>query len=117
MDESDDDDDLMIDTSPDAPPPNLMPPSSTTLDPSLPAFAALSASQQVLDKKDEFRRVVIPSHRMTPLKKEWINIYTPLVEMAGLQVRMNVKRKCVEIKVSLSGEGRSLSSLVSASFC
>lgn len=103
MDESDDsdDDDLMIDTSPDAPPPNLMAPSSTTLDPSLPAFAALPASAQVLDKKDEFRRVIIPPHRMTPLKKEWINIYTPLVEMAGLQVRMNVKRKCVEIKVSL----------------
>jgi RNA-binding protein PNO1 len=100
MDASDsDDDDLMIDTTPDAPPPNLMPPSSTTLDPSLPAFAALPASAQVLDKKDEFRRVIIPPHRMTPLKKEWINIYTPLVEMAGLQVRMNVKRKCVEIKV------------------
>jgi len=38
------------------------------------------------------------------LKKEWINIYTPLVEMAGLQVRMNVKRKCVEIKVSWNEE-------------
>jgi RNA-binding protein PNO1 len=60
----------------------------------------------VLDRKDEFRRVAIPSHRLTPLKKEWINIYTPLVEMAGLQVRMNMKRKCVEIKVS-GGDRRS----------
>lgn len=100
--EFEDDDELMVDfdqpessssTS------HIMPPSSTQLDPSLPAFTALSASQQALDMKDEFRRVPIPPHRMTPLKKEWINIYTPLVEMAGLQVRMNVKRKCIEIKV------------------
>jgi RNA-binding protein PNO1 len=36
---------------------------------------------------------------MTPLKKEWVNVYGPLVEMMGLQVRMNVKRRCVELKV------------------
>ncbi|CED83920.1 pre-rrna-processing protein pno1 [Phaffia rhodozyma] len=69
-------------------------------DPSLPSFKPLPAHAQVISKKDEFRRIPIPGHRMTPLKKEWINIYTPLVEMAGLQVRMNVKRKSVEIKTS-----------------
>jgi len=37
---------------------------------------------------------------MTPLKKEWVNVYGPLVEMMGLQVRMNVKRRCVELKTS-----------------
>ncbi|KAI8989718.1 hypothetical protein BD414DRAFT_485008 [Trametes punicea] len=39
-------------------------------------------------------------HRMTPLKKEWVNIFSPLTEMLQLQVRMNVQRKCVEIRTS-----------------
>lgn len=36
---------------------------------------------------------------MSPLKRDWVNLYTPMVEMLGLQVRMNVKRRAVEIKV------------------
>jgi hypothetical protein len=50
--------------------------------------------------KEEERRVAVPAHRMAPLKKEWVNIYGPLVEMMGLKVRMNVKKRCVEMKVS-----------------
>jgi RNA-binding protein PNO1 len=61
-------------------------------------FAPLPASAQSAALKGEFRRVPIPPHRMTPLKREWVNLYTPLVEMLGLQVRMNVKRRAVEIK-------------------
>lgn len=62
-------------------------------------FAPLSATEQSSVLKNEFRRIPIPPHRMTPLKREWVNIYTPLVEMLGLQVRMNVPRRAVEIKV------------------
>lgn len=62
-------------------------------------FAPLPASAQVAVLKNEFRRIPIPPHRMTPLKREWVNLYTPLVEMLGLQVRMNVKRRAVELKV------------------
>lgn len=62
-------------------------------------FAPLSAAEQSSVLKNEFRRVPIPPHRMTPLKREWVNLYTPMVEMLGLQVRMNVKRRAVEIKV------------------
>lgn len=62
-------------------------------------FAPLSAAEQSSVIKGEFRRVPIPPHRMTPLKREWVNLYTPMVEMLGLQVRMNVKRRAVEIKV------------------
>lgn len=71
-----------------------------------PVFQPLSkaAAQSARDAADvtrgQLRKVPIPPHRMTPLKNEWPKIYTPLVEMAGLQVRMNVKRKTVEIKVS-----------------
>ncbi|BEJ13574.1 hypothetical protein CspHIS471_0307480 [Cutaneotrichosporon sp. HIS471] len=63
-------------------------------------FAPLSAKEQSTALKNEFRRVPIPPHRMTPLKREWVNIYTPLVEMLGLQVRMNVMRRAVELRSS-----------------
>jgi RNA-binding protein PNO1 len=77
-----------------------------SIDPTLkPNFKPLSkgAAQSAQDALDvtrgQLRKIPIPPHRMTPLKNEWPKIYTPLVEMAGLQVRMNVKRKTVEIKV------------------
>jgi len=66
----------------------------------VPAFAPLSASAQSSTAKGETRRIPIPPHRFGPLKNEWVNIYSPLTEILGLQVRMNVHRKCVEIRVS-----------------
>ncbi|EJT48021.1 chaperone [Trichosporon asahii var. asahii CBS 2479] len=48
-------------------------------------FAPLSAAEQSSVIKGEFRRVPIPPHRMTPLKREWVNLYTPMVAMLGLQ--------------------------------
>ncbi len=62
-------------------------------------FAPLSAKEQSSVIKNEFRRIPIPNHRMTPLKREWLNMYTPMVEMLGLQVRVNPKRRAVELKV------------------
>jgi len=38
---------------------------------------------------------------MSPLKRHWLEIYSPLVEHMKLQVRMNVKTKTVELKVGL----------------
>jgi len=99
-DDDDDDDDMVLDDRPPVPSSGLLPTAPpSALDPTLPAFTPLSASQLVLDRKDEFRRVTIPLHRITPLKKEWAQIYAPLVEMVHLQVRFNMKRKCVELKV------------------
>ena len=66
-----------------------------------PVFGPAPASAGQSSLKSETRRVAIPPHRMTPLKKEWINIFGPLTEMLGLQVRMNVQRKSVEIRVRL----------------
>ena len=63
-----------------------------------PSFGPAPASAgQTL--KSEARRVAIPPHRMSPLKKDWINIFGPLTEILGLQIRMNVQRKCVEMRV------------------
>ncbi|KAI1105530.1 eukaryotic type KH-domain (KH-domain type I) [Jackrogersella minutella] len=46
------------------------------------------------------RKVIIPSHRFTPLKNAWPKIYPPLVEHLKLQVRMNVKQRRVELRTS-----------------
>jgi RNA-binding protein PNO1 len=67
---------------------------------SAPAFPPLPASAGQTTLKSETRRIAIPPHRMTPLKKDWVNIFGPLTEMLGLQVRMNVQRKCVEVRTS-----------------
>lgn len=48
----------------------------------------------------ETRKVLIPPHRMTPLKGSWPKIYPPLVEHLKLQVRMNVKARAVELRSS-----------------
>ncbi|KAI0289833.1 hypothetical protein BC826DRAFT_587101 [Russula brevipes] len=65
----------------------------------VPSFGPAPASMgQSL--RSETRRVAVPPHRMSPLKKDWINIFGPLTEMLGLQVRMNVQRKSVEMRTS-----------------
>eukprot|EP00919_Chromeraceae_sp_WS-2016_P033888 GHVR01080278.1.p1 GENE.GHVR01080278.1~~GHVR01080278.1.p1 ORF type:complete len:271 (+),score=61.01 GHVR01080278.1:31-843(+) len=46
------------------------------------------------------RRVAVPSHRLSPLRKNWLEVVQPLVDHLHLQVRMNTKRRCVEIKTS-----------------
>ncbi|CRK42498.1 hypothetical protein BN1708_008784 [Verticillium longisporum] len=51
-------------------------------------------------KEVQTRKVPIPPHRFTPLKTNWINIYTPLVDHLKLQVRMNPRRKSVELRTS-----------------
>ncbi|KAG9246664.1 hypothetical protein BJ878DRAFT_436774 [Calycina marina] len=48
--------------------------------------------------KIENRKVPIPPHRISPLKASWAKIYPPLVEHLKLQVRMNIKSKCVELR-------------------
>ncbi len=64
-----------------------------------PVFAPADPSVEKTTMKSETRRVPIPPHRMTPLKKDWSNIFGPLTEILGLQVRMNMQRRCVEIRV------------------
>lgn len=95
-----DDDAVMIDDEP----------METLQDSTGPTFEALPASATKSGlKKSETRRVPIPPHRMTPLKKDWVNIFGPLTEILGLQVRMNVQRRSVEIRVSfglLSSHGQ-----------
>lgn len=46
----------------------------------------------------EMRKVYVPSNRYTPLKENWMKIFTPVVEHLKLQIRFNLKTRNVEIK-------------------
>ncbi|KAE8217885.1 hypothetical protein CF326_g9310 [Tilletia indica] len=118
--DNDDDDDLMITdavelvstTSPTTAAGRIAatPSADTSAKPSFPALSssatassssavASSAGAAAIVEKQE-RKIPIPPHRLSPLKRDWPKIYTPLVEMCNLQVRMNVKRHLVEIRSS-----------------
>jgi len=55
---------------------------------------------QLKDQAYGFRKVSIPAHRYTPLKEQWMKIYSPIVEYLHLQIRFNLRSRCVEIKTS-----------------
>jgi len=48
----------------------------------------------------EMQSIYVPSNRRKPLQDNWKDIYSPLVEHMKLQVRFNVRKKCVEMKTS-----------------
>ncbi|KAI8319732.1 eukaryotic type KH-domain (KH-domain type I) [Martensiomyces pterosporus] len=62
-----------------------------------PEFAPLSA-KELRSKKNQFRRIRVPPHRFSPLKADWLKIYSPIVEYLKLQVRMNPKTRMIEIR-------------------
>ena len=48
--------------------------------------------------KGDIRRVNVPPHRMTPLKSNWEKITKLIIEKMQLHIRMNLQKRCVEIK-------------------
>ncbi|KAJ1835386.1 pre-rRNA-processing protein pno1, partial [Coemansia sp. RSA 2708] len=68
------------------PTPSAAPSTSTPGD--KPVFGPLSA-KELQDKRKEQRRVRVPPHRFSPLKRDWLKIYSPIVEHLKLQIRMN----------------------------
>ena len=99
----DDDDELMITEDTGAQSAAPQPPAPAAQDEGI-HFAPVSAAQLASLQGDavgkpQMRKIPIPPHRMSPLKRDWAKIYTPLVEHAGLMVRMNVRTRCVELKV------------------
>lgn len=57
-----------------------------------------SVTPEDSENTTDFRVVYVPPHRMAPLKKCWMEIYTPIVKYMKLQIRMNVPRKRVELR-------------------
>lgn len=62
-----------------------------------PVFTQISA-KAALGGKTARRKIVVPPNRFTPLKNQWKQLYTPLVDHMKLKVRMNLKSRCVELK-------------------
>lgn len=75
-----------------------------------PEFPPISGDK--LDGSDDMRKIAVPSHRYTPLKENWLKIYTPIVEHLQLQIRFNLKTRNVEIKTCK--ETQDISSLTKA---
>lgn len=48
--------------------------------------------------KQEYRKVLVPTNRMKPLKENWTTIVKALVEHMKIQVKMNTKLKCIEMR-------------------
>lgn len=53
---------------------------------------------RVIDGLVEVRKIPIPAHRYTPLKENWMKIFTPVVENLHLQIRFNLKSRNVELR-------------------
>ncbi|KAJ0045315.1 hypothetical protein Pint_06580 [Pistacia integerrima] len=65
--------------------------------PPKPQFEPLKA-HEMSDGRVQFRRVSVPPHRYSPLKKAWMDIYTPVYEQMKIDIRMNLKARRVELK-------------------
>ncbi|CAK8685119.1 unnamed protein product [Clavelina lepadiformis] len=65
-----------------------------------PHFPPLSA-EQLSNTSKGIRRIPVPANRYTPLKENWMKIFTPIVEHLKLQVRFNLKTRNVELQTSL----------------
>ncbi|XP_052534777.1 RNA-binding protein PNO1 [Tympanuchus pallidicinctus] len=76
-----------------------------------PAFPPLPVAALGVGK-GEVRRVPVPANRYTPLKENWMKIFTPIVEHLQLQIRFNLKTRNVEIKTC--PETKDLSALTKA---
>ncbi|CAH1802211.1 unnamed protein product [Owenia fusiformis] len=64
-----------------------------------PNFPAISGDKLMGGGKAETRKVPVPKNRYTPLKDNWMKIFTPVVEHLKLQIRFNLKSRNVEIKM------------------
>ncbi|RWS12812.1 putatative 28 kDa protein-like protein [Dinothrombium tinctorium] len=62
-----------------------------------PVFPPL-CQDSLSHQTQEVRKILVPPHRYTPLKENWMKIYTPIVEHLNLQIRFNTKSRNVEIR-------------------
>lgn len=64
-----------------------------------PKFSALTA-KVLRSQGEEMRKVSVPPHRLSPLRKQWMQLYEPVVRYLKLQIRMHIPTKSVQLKVS-----------------
>ncbi|PRP78263.1 hypothetical protein PROFUN_13873 [Planoprotostelium fungivorum] len=61
-----------------------------------PKFKEIKATQATGGAQT--RKIPVPINRLAPLRKDWVKIYTPIVEQLVLQIRMNTQSKKIEIR-------------------
>jgi RNA-binding protein PNO1 len=61
----------------------------------VPNITNVETSEKI---KQEYRKVLVPTNRMKPLKENWTTIVKALVEHMKIQVKMNTKLKCIEMR-------------------
>ena len=64
-------------------------------DPLRPIFAPLGKQNEKKGEKAMYRKVNVPSHRLSPLKEHWMALYTPVTKQMKIDMRMNLKLKKV----------------------
>ncbi|XP_071476217.1 RNA-binding protein pno1-like [Diadema antillarum] len=64
-----------------------------------PHFPPLKGAR-LLEGNTEVRKIPVPANRYTPLKENWMKIFTPVVEHLKLQIRFNLKTRQVELRSS-----------------
>ncbi|KPM11580.1 putative ribosome biogenesis protein [Sarcoptes scabiei] len=77
-----------------------------------PKFEPISMTD-LMNSSDDYRKILIPSHRVAPLKRNWLKIVTPIVEHLKLQIRYNIRPRCIEIRSS--SETKDRNSIIKAS--
>lgn len=50
---------------------------------------------------EEMRKIPVPPNRYTPLKENWMKIFTPVVQHLNLNIRFNLRSRMVEIRVCI----------------
>ncbi|VDK18481.1 unnamed protein product [Anisakis simplex] len=60
--------------------------------------------KRVRGTKAEIRKIPVPPHRYSPLKDNWVKIFTPIVKQLHLQIRFNLKSRNVEIRNSTDSD-------------
>lgn len=72
----------------------------TRADVDMPDVSQKASSRRVVLKETDTRRIPVPAHRYTPLRENWLKLFQPVVEQLKLQMRFNLKTRCVEIRRS-----------------
>ncbi|XP_013407698.1 RNA-binding protein PNO1 [Lingula anatina] len=70
---------------------------TTEAAPKRPNFPPISG-EKLMGGKSDMRKIAVPANRYTPLKENWMKIFTPIVEHLHLQIRFNLKSRNVELK-------------------
>ena len=65
----------------------------------VPNFPRLTVAEEA-NGNNEYRRIRVPPHRLTPLRQDWNLVMQPVVEHLLLQIRYNPQARAVELKTS-----------------